>query len=56
MRAFKGILGITGELFQYFWHRKLWWMMPLMVVLLLFGVIIALASASAIGPFIYTLF
>ena len=56
MRALKGILSITGELFQYLWHRKLWWMMPMVAVLLFFGVIIALASASAIGPFIYTLF
>ena len=30
--------------------------MPMMVVLLLFGVIIILAQSSAIAPFIYTLF
>ncbi len=32
------------------------WLLPLILVLLIFGVLIVLTSGSAIAPFIYTLF
>jgi hypothetical protein len=38
------------------WKRKLWWMIPMVVVLLAFGLLLILAQSSAIAPFIYTLF
>lgn len=49
-------LGIVYELLTFLWQRKLWWIMPMIVVLLLFGILIILAQSSAIAPFIYTLF
>ena len=36
--------------------RKKFWLLPIILVLLLFGVLIVLTSGSAIAPFIYTLF
>ena len=49
--------GIVGELFGFLWKRKLWWLIPMVAVLLVFGVLLIVASASpAIAPFIYTLF
>jgi len=36
--------------------RKKFWLLPLIVILLTFGVLIALTAGSAIAPFIYTLF
>jgi len=36
--------------------RKKFWLLPMIVVLLLFGALIVLTSGSAIAPFIYTLF
>ena len=36
--------------------RKKFWLLPLIVVLLTFGVLIVLTAGSAIAPFIYTLF
>jgi len=48
--------GITGELFRFFVANKRIWIVPLVTVLLLFGVLIALAQSSVIAPFIYTLF
>jgi Family of unknown function (DUF5989) len=48
--------GIVGELFSFFWANKRWWMFPMIIVLLLFGVMLILAQSSAIAPFIYTLF
>ena len=49
-------LGIVGELFGFLWKRKLWWLMPMVIVLVLFGLLLAFAQASGIAPFIYTLF
>jgi hypothetical protein len=49
-------LGIVGELFGFLWKRRLWWLIPMVIVLVLFGLLLAFAQASGIAPFIYTLF
>ena len=49
-------LGIMGELLVFFWERKLWWMIPMIIVLLAFGVLIVFTQGTAVAPFIYTLF
>jgi len=59
MQIFKGLtsrLGIMGELLTFLWKRKLWWLIPMVLVLLLFGLLLVFASTSSIAPFIYTLF
>lgn len=48
--------GIVGEVLQFLWERKLWWMIPMVSVLLLFGLLLVFASSSGVAPFIYTLF
>jgi hypothetical protein len=37
-------------------ERKKFWLLPILLVLLLFGTLIVLTSGSAVAPFIYTLF
>jgi drug/metabolite transporter superfamily protein YnfA len=49
-------LGIFGELLIFLWRRKLWWMIPMIVVLILFGLLLIFTQSSAVAPFIYTLF
>ena len=49
-------LGIIGELLAFFWERKLWWMIPMVLVLMLFGVLIVFTQGTALAPFVYTLF
>jgi hypothetical protein len=44
------------DLWGFLSQRKKFWLLPLIVILLAFGVLIVLASGSAIAPFIYTLF
>jgi len=59
MQLFRGVLGrfgIASELMQFFWQRKLWWMLPMLVLLIVFGFLILFAQSSAIAPFIYTIF
>jgi len=36
--------------------RKKFWLVPVLVVLVVFGGLIVLAKGSAIAPFIYTIF
>ena len=49
-------VGIAKELLTFLWQRKLWWMIPMVVVMALIGILIGFGSASGIEPFIYTLF
>jgi hypothetical protein len=49
-------LSIAGELLAYLWRRKLWWMIPMVTVLVLFGLLLVFTQGSALAPFVYTLF
>jgi hypothetical protein len=49
-------MGFLTDLWGFLKHRKKFWLLPLILVLLLLGLVIVLASTTAIGPFIYTLF
>jgi hypothetical protein len=47
---------VAGELVGFLWQRKLWWLIPMVVMLLMFGLLLIFASSSGVAPFIYTLF
>ncbi len=49
-------LGVVGEVLAFLWHRKLWWLIPMVAALLILGLLLVLATTSGIMPFIYTLF
>jgi presenilin-like A22 family membrane protease len=49
-------LGIAADLLAFLWHAKMWWMIPIVALLLLFGLLIVFGSSTGVGPFIYTLF
>lgn len=49
-------LGVLGELLAFMWKRKLYWMLPLVITLLVFALVIMFGSASPAGVFIYSLF
>jgi hypothetical protein len=49
-------LSILGELWSFMKIRKKWWLGPIVVVMLLFGLLIVSSSGSAVAPFIYALF
>jgi len=44
------------DLWGFLKDRKKFWLLPIILVLLLFGVLIVFVSGTAIAPFIYTLF
>ncbi len=47
---------IIVEFWEFLKIRKRYWLMPIVVVLLLFGALIVFTESSAIAPFIYALF
>ena len=48
------------EFLKEFWDflkvRKKYWLLPILIVLVIFGGLIILAQGSAVAPFIYTIF
>lgn len=44
------------DLWAFMRVRKKYWLLPIIVVLALFGMMIFLTSGTAVAPFIYTLF
>lgn len=56
MRDIIARMGILGELIQFLWQRKLYWLIPMVLTLILFAILIILGSNPATQPFIYTLF
>jgi hypothetical protein len=47
---------VGGELLRFLWQRKLWWLIPMVIVLIALALLLMFASTSGMGPFIYTLF
>ena len=47
--------GIVTEFWHFLSQTKKWWLLPIVVILLAFGVLVFL-SGTAAAPFIYTLF
>lgn len=55
----KGLLSrfpIAASLLAYFWQERLWWMIPMVLLLLVLGGLFVVTQSSAIAPLIYTMF
>ncbi len=44
------------EFWSFMRVRKKFWLLPIVLVMLLFGGLVVLTQGSAIAPFIYTIF
>jgi len=44
------------ELFEFICDRKKYWMVPILLLMALFGGLIVLTKGSLIAPLVYTLF
>jgi hypothetical protein len=49
-------MGFVMELWEFLRVRKKFWLIPVLVVMAVFGGLVVLSNGSAIAPFIYTLF
>ena len=48
-------MGVLGELLAFLWKRKLYWLLPLVITLLVFAILIVVGSSGPAGVFIYPL-
>jgi len=49
-------MGFIAELWLFLKVRKKFWLLPIIVMMALFGGLIVLSQGSAVAPFIYTIF
>lgn len=56
MGKIMGVVSLLKELAEFIWLKKIWWLLPLVIIFLLFGILLFMTEGSAIAPFIYTLF
>ncbi len=49
-------MSILAELWKFLRVRRKFWLLPMALVLLVFGGLMMLVQGSAVAPFIYTLF
>ena len=49
-------MSFIKEFWEFLMIRKKYWLLPIIIVLVLFGGLIILSQGSAVAPFIYTIF
>ena len=49
-------MGFLIELWVFMRVRKKYWLMPIVLMMLVFGGLVVLTQGSAVAPFIYTIF
>jgi hypothetical protein len=49
-------VSFVAELWEFLRARKKFWLMPIVIMMVIFGGLIILTKGSAVAPFIYTLF
>jgi hypothetical protein len=47
---------VLSEFVQFLKQEKKYWLVPIVIVFVLFGLLIVFSQSSAVAPFIYTLF
>ena len=50
------MLSFLREFWDFLKERKKYWLLPIIIVLALFGALIVLSQGSVVAPFIYTIF
>jgi hypothetical protein len=49
-------MSFLREFWEFLRVRKKYWLLPILLVLIIFGGLIILTQGSAVAPFIYTIF
>ena len=49
-------MSFIKEFWEFLKVRKKYWLLPIIIVLALFGILIVISQGSAIAPFMYTIF
>ncbi len=49
-------MGFLSELWEFMRVRKKFWLLPIIVMMAVFGGLVVMSQGSAVAPFIYTIF
>lgn len=49
-------LKIFYDLLKYFWKQKMWWIIPALILFIIFGLLTIVVGSSPFAPIIYPLF
>ncbi len=49
-------MGFLSELWMFLKVRKKFWLLPILIMMVVFGGLVVLSQGSAVAPFIYTIF
>ncbi len=49
-------MSFLAELWMFLKVRKKFWLLPILLMMLVFGGLVVLTQGSAVAPFIYTIF
>jgi hypothetical protein len=49
-------MAFLAEFWKFLRVRKKFWLLPLLLVMVIFGALLVMAESTALAPFIYTLF
>ena len=49
-------MDFLAELWAFLRERKKFWLLPIFIMMVVFGGLVVLSQGSAVAPFIYTLF
>ena len=49
-------MSFIKELWNFMCVRKKFWLLPILIMMALFGALIVISQGSAVAPFIYTVF
>jgi hypothetical protein len=49
-------MSFLAEFYLFLSERKKFWLLPIFLIVLLFGGLVVLTNGTAVAPFIYTLF
>ncbi len=51
----KNRLSTMKGLLNFLWKKKIYWLIPLMIILFIFAVVIIIGASTGLGPLIYPL-
>ena len=55
-KIFNKMIDFLKEFWEFLMERKKYWLLPIIIVLALFGALIVLSQGTVVAPFIYTIF
>jgi len=50
------MMDFIAELWSFMRVRRKYWLLPIIIMMVVFGTLVILSQGSAVAPFIYTLF